>query len=114
MRGARGSDAAAGNGRQVGLDYLGRLLTEDSVATLIEELTAQALRLSPSDREMLLCSLIASIDGEPQDTPEAIARAWDEEIVRRLADLETGKTTSVPAEEVFARIRALIAGHGSR
>lgn len=84
------------------------------MSAVLEQLKAQALKLSPSDRDELLRALIASIDGEPEDTPEAIARAWDEEIERRVADLEAGKTEAIPAEQVFAEIRALIAGHRKR
>ncbi len=84
------------------------------MSAVLEELKAKALKLSPSDRDELLRTLIASIDGEPGDTPEAIARAWNEEIERRIADLEAGKTEGIPAEQVFAEIRALIAGHGRR
>ena len=40
--------------------------------------------------------------------PAAIAQAWDEEIARRVADMDAGKTVWIPAEEVFARLDALI------
>ena len=52
------------------------------MSAVLEELKAQALKLSPSDRDELVRALIASIDGAPEDTPKAIARAWDEEIER--------------------------------
>lgn len=50
----------------------------------------------------------------PEETPEEIARAWDEEIARRIDDLESGRTKGIPADEVFERIRALIANHRDR
>jgi len=84
------------------------------MSAVLEELKAQALKLSQPDRDELVCTLIASIDGDPEDTPEAIARAWDEEIARRVADLDAGRTVGVPAEQVFAEVRALIAGHGKK
>lgn len=74
----------------------------------------RALELSPPDRDELIRTLIESLDGAPEGTPEEIARAWDEEIERRIADLEAGKKKSIPADEVFAEIRAMIAGHGRR
>lgn len=80
--------------------------------TPLEDLKARALQLSPSGRDELIRALIASIDGEPEGTPKEIARAWEEEISRRIADFEAGRTKGVPAEEVFAKIRALIANHG--
>jgi putative addiction module component (TIGR02574 family) len=84
------------------------------MSAVLEELKAQALKLSPPDRDELVRALIASIDGESEDTPETIARAWDEEIARRVAELDAGKTVGIPAEQVFAEIRALIAGHGKQ
>jgi|RhiMetStandDraft_4_1073278.scaffolds.fasta_scaffold764661_2 putative addiction module component (TIGR02574 family) len=84
------------------------------MSAVLEKLKAQALKLSPADRDELVRSLIASVDDEPEDTPEAVARAWDAEIEQRISDLETGRTKGAPAEEVLAEIRALIAGHGRR
>jgi putative addiction module component (TIGR02574 family) len=34
--------------------------------------------------------------------------AWDEEIQRRIDDLEAGRTEAIPAEQVFAEVRARI------
>jgi putative addiction module component (TIGR02574 family) len=82
------------------------------MSTTLEDLKTRALQLSPSDRDELVRALIASIDGEPEGTPDDIARAWDEEIERRIADLDSGKTVGIPAEQVLAEIRAMIAGHG--
>jgi putative addiction module component (TIGR02574 family) len=84
------------------------------MSATLEDLKARALQLAPPDRDELIRTLIESIDGEPEGTPEEIAQAWDEEISRRIADFEAGKTKSIPAEEVFAKIHALIANHGKR
>lgn len=84
------------------------------MSAILDDLKARALQLTPPDRDELIRALIESIDGEPEGTPEEIAHAWDEEIARRIADFEAGKTKGVPAEEVFAKIRALIEGHGKR
>jgi putative addiction module component (TIGR02574 family) len=84
------------------------------MSATLDDLKTKALQLSPPDRDELIRTLIESIDGVPEGTPEEIARAWDEEIERRIADLEAGKTKSIPADEVFAEIRAMIAGHGRR
>lgn len=74
----------------------------------LKEIEEHALRLSPKERAELIHSLIVSLEAPPEDTPEAIAKAWDEEITRRVADMEAGKTVWVPAEEVFARLDAII------
>lgn len=79
------------------------------MGTMLDELEAQALKLSPKDRDLLAGRLISSLHGEPEDTPEAIAQAWDEEIARRVADMEAGRTQWIPADEVMRDIRARIA-----
>lgn len=78
------------------------------MATALKEIEAQALRLSPKERGELIHHLIVSLEGTPEDSPQAIAKAWDEEIARRVADMEAGKTVWIPAEEVFARLDAMI------
>lgn len=78
------------------------------MAVILEELESQALQLSPPERGMLIHRLIVSLDGEPTESPEAIAQAWDEEIARRVADMEAGRTQWIPADEVMSRLRAKI------
>ena len=78
------------------------------MGAMLEELESQALQLSPKERGELIHRLIASLEGEPEDTPEAIAKAWDEEIARRVADMDAGKTVWIPAEEVFARLDSIV------
>jgi putative addiction module component (TIGR02574 family) len=78
------------------------------MGAMLEELENQALQLSPKERGELIHRLIVSLESEPEDTPEAIAKAWDEEIARRVADMDAGKTVWIPAEEVFARLDAII------
>ncbi len=75
---------------------------------ILERIEAEALRLSTKERGELIHRLIVSLEGEPDDTPEAIAQAWDEEIARRVADMDAGKTVWIPAEEMFARLDAII------
>ncbi len=78
------------------------------MAALLKELENQALQLSPRERSELIHRLIVSLEGPPEDTPEAIAHAWDEEIARRVADMEAGRTQWIPADEAMSRIRAKI------
>jgi putative addiction module component (TIGR02574 family) len=78
------------------------------MGAMLEELENQALQLSPKERGELIHRLIISLDSEPEDTPEAIAKAWDEEIARRVADMEAGKTKWIPADEVMTRLRAKV------
>jgi len=78
------------------------------MAAILKEIADQALSLTPKERGELIHRLIVSLEGEAEDSPEAIAKAWDEEIARRVADMEAGRTIWIPAEEVFARLDAII------
>ncbi len=78
------------------------------MAHILEKLENEALQLSPPERELLIHRLIVSLEGEPEDTPEAIAQAWDEEIARRVADMDAGRTKWIPADEVMSRLRAKV------
>jgi putative addiction module component (TIGR02574 family) len=78
---------------------------EDFTMSLTYQQVAQAaMQLSPDERVDLAEKLWVSVD-----TPEAIAAAWDEEIARRVAQLEAGEVESVPAEQVIAELRARLA-----
>ena len=78
---------------------------------ILEKLETEALQLSPPEREKLIHRLLLSLEGERTESPEAIAKAWDEEIARRVADMEAGRTQWIPAEQVFAEIDEIIAAH---
>lgn len=78
------------------------------MAAILKEIEIQALQLSPQERGELIHRLIVSHDGEPEESPEAIAKAWDEEIARRVADMEAGRTQWIQADEVMTRLRTRI------
>ena len=44
---------------------------------------------------------------------EGVENAWDQEIARRIADLDSGKAKTVPWEEIRARISSILT-HGSQ
>ncbi len=73
------------------------------MANLIDELSQKARGLSPAERVRLAEELLATV----QETDEEVEAAWDEEIKRRVAEIEAGTARLIPAEEVFARIRHL-------
>lgn len=75
------------------------------MSAILEKIENEALQLSPKERGELIHRLIVSLEGRPEDTPEAIAQAWDEEIGRRVADMEAGRTEWVPVDEVMSRLR---------
>ena len=76
----------------------------------LEALTDEVLRLAPKDRSRLLRDVVASLDDESDDSPEAVAAAWDEEIARRVADMDAGLTEWVPGEEAMRRLYAIARG----
>jgi putative addiction module component (TIGR02574 family) len=78
------------------------------MSTRLDELEERALRLSPEERGQLIHRLIVSLEGEPEESPEAIAQAWDEEIARRVADIDAGRVLWIPGDEVMAGLRAKI------
>lgn len=60
------------------------------------ELLKKALSLPASERADLAGSLIESLD-DAQD--EAVAAAWDEEVARRMAEIDSGTVKPVSLEE---------------
>lgn len=78
------------------------------MAATLEELETMAMQLPLKERSELAHRLIVSIDRAPEGTPEEIAKAWDEEITRRVADMDAGRTRWTPADEVMARLRSKI------
>jgi putative addiction module component (TIGR02574 family) len=74
------------------------------MARPLEEIREEIRALSTSDKEELLRSLWEELDGPPDPDVEA---AWLEEIQRRDLELEQGKVQSIPAEEVFRRLRSM-------
>ena len=69
---------------------------------LVAELSERARSLAPEDRARLAEELLASLEGDQE--PEVDA-AWDEEVRKRIAEIEGGAVKLLPADEVFARVR---------
>jgi putative addiction module component (TIGR02574 family) len=67
----------------------------------LEEIQAQAMRLSTEERAELAERLWASL--EPQSGVDA---AWDAEIEQRVRQLEAGEVETIPHETVIAELRA--------
>ena len=75
------------------------------MSTLVEELSVRAKTLSAQDRARLVEELLDSLQGEPDTEVE---NAWDREIERRVAEIESGAVKLIAAEEVHAEARRLI------
>ena len=75
------------------------------MSTLVEELSARAKTLSAEDRARLVEELLDSLQGGFDTEAES---AWDREIERRVAEIESGAVKLISAEEVHAEARRLI------
>ena len=73
------------------------------VSTSLEKIRSEALTLSESERAELAHNLVASLDG-PSD-PD-VEKAWDAEILRRLAEIDSGTANLIDREEFSRRLRA--------
>jgi len=65
---------------------------------------AEALRLSPEERVLLADHLLASVSGQGE-----VEEAWAAEVERRIAEVEAGQVTLVPAEQAIQRARQALA-----
>ena len=73
----------------------------------LEAIAHDALILPPDQRLALARQLLDSVELEPEPGAEA---AWEAEIIRRIARLQSGESKPVPAAEVFARLRQIALG----
>jgi putative addiction module component (TIGR02574 family) len=65
-------------------------------------LLEEALKLTAYERAEVAEQLIASLDEVP-DT--GVEQAWQEEVQRRLGQIERGEVKTIPWEEVQRRLR---------
>jgi hypothetical protein len=73
----------------------------------VKELEAEIKKLDLKQRAALAKWLIRSLDDLSEAELEAL---WAEEAERRLAELEQGVVTEIPAEETIRRARDAISG----
>ena len=66
----------------------------------VSELLEQALALSVEEQEALADFLIFNSDGK---VDEGVQAAWEAEIGKRIADLDSGRAKTIPWEEVRKR-----------
>ena len=68
---------------------------------LVSELTERAKSLPTEQRARLAEQILATLDPCEAD----VDAAWDEEIRKRIEEIETGAVKTVPAEQAFAQVR---------
>ena len=71
------------------------------MTTSVQELLRQAAELDEHDRATLAGLLLESLEHEVDEHVEA---AWQEEIARRLADLDADRVQLVPWDEVKTKL----------
>jgi len=69
----------------------------------LDALVQEALELPLDEREILANRLLESIEDQNE---EPVSLEWEAEIARRIEEIDSGKAVLIPAEEVFARMRA--------
>ena len=73
----------------------------------LEKLRSEALRLPEAERAELAHQLVVSLDGGVDSGAE---EAWDAEVVRRLAEIDSGSADLVDRAAFRHRMRARIKG----
>jgi len=69
------------------------------------KLLKKALTLPVAERAELAGSLIESLDNTED---ESVAEAWDQEIARRMAELDSGKVKPISLEQARQRLSSTI------
>jgi putative addiction module component (TIGR02574 family) len=70
-----------------------------------EALFVEAMKLPLPDREDLASLLLGIVEKLSPDG--SIDQEWDEEIARRIEEIRSGAVKTIPADEVFRRLRAI-------
>jgi hypothetical protein len=77
------------------------------------EILATILRLSLEERELILNALQESLvddslDHGPAEPADDVQAAWDDEIARRIADVDSGRVKTIPADDAERLIRGKV------
>ena len=73
----------------------------------LEKLRSEALRLPEAERAELAHQLVVSLDGGVDSDADD---AWDAEVVRRLAEIDSGSAALLDRETFRQRLRTRIKG----
>lgn len=72
------------------------------MSTVVENILTQALQMSPKDRATIAERLISSPDTEVDWDVEV---AWQQEVQRRIDEIDKGEVVCIPWEQVLHRLR---------
>ncbi len=78
------------------------------MAAVFKDVETQALALPERERSALVARLLDSLDSVFDDSPEAVERAWDEEVARRVREFESGSGQDISHEQVQAELQAML------
>jgi putative addiction module component (TIGR02574 family) len=70
---------------------------------MMEQLKGQLEQLPSQERAELAHFLLCSLEQEAEADVDA---AWEVELARRMADIQSGKVVGIPAAQVFDELRA--------
>jgi len=68
------------------------------MSEVVAQIVAQLGALSQQERAELAHAVLLSMEPEDPDAEEA----WNQELARRAARIQSGEATGIPAEQVFA------------
>ena len=71
----------------------------------VSEIVEEARQLPYGERTELIEQLIADSAQHPDP---AIEKAWGDEALRRIAEIESGKAKGIPLDEALARVRKTV------
>jgi putative addiction module component (TIGR02574 family) len=72
----------------------------------VSDLLKRALALPVDERTALANTLLDSLE----ESDRSVQAAWDEEVARRMQDLQAGKAVTVPWEELHQELLAMLNG----
>lgn len=82
--------------------------TENAMSEAAEKLKPLLAALTADERQELAEYLLALNNGEGEEeelTEEEWEEAWAEEVNRRIAEFEAGRTKLIPGDEVMKRLK---------
>jgi putative addiction module component (TIGR02574 family) len=68
-----------------------------------DQIETEALSLSRPERARIMDALVASLETDPN-----VEQAWDDEIRRRIRDIDRGATRLIPGDEVLKEVEDLL------
>jgi len=72
------------------------------MSSTLDQLTADAMKLTPRERVLLAQRLVSTFDDEVETDTEAL---WFAEAERRLEELRSGKIPGIESDEAFRAAR---------